>query len=137
MASDGQMIKCTGFTLMLSLSALALADTDGDAVNERIPVSRAELESHWQVDCATALTRLLAAAARPPNYNHCEITAEMVHDIKLCAFIYQAPGDNAEHPCPDYRRISTQLGQPGNLATDCPEFPASIAKQKNCTDEAL
>ena len=130
------MIKCAGFALLLSLPALALADTDGDAVNERIPVSKAELESHWQVDCAAALIRLQAATARPSTGDHCQITAELVHEIKLCAFIYQAPGDNAKHPCPDYRRLREQLGQPGDLVADCPELPASIAKQINCVGEA-
>ena len=130
------MRKCTGFTLILFLSAAAQADTAGDAVNERIPVSKAELESHWQVDCAAALTRLQAAVAHPSTDEHCQTTAELAHEIKLCAFIYQAPGDNTRHPCPDYGLLWEQLGQPGDLATDCPKLIASIAKQVNCAGEA-
>jgi hypothetical protein len=129
--SDRPMIKHAGVAPLLFLSALALAGDDGAAVNERIPVDRAELEAHWQVDCATAWTRLQAAAVRRPTQSHCGITPELVRDMKLCGFIYQAPGADSRHTCPDYRGVSQQLEKPGKLS-DCPTLPASIANKMNC-----
>ena len=61
------MINHTGIAILLLisllLSPLSLAGDNDDAINERIPVSRAEMEAHWQVDCAAAWEDLLTAAA--------------------------------------------------------------------------
>ena len=125
------MIKHAGVAPLLFLSALALAGDDGTAVNERIPVNRAEMEAHWQVDCATAWTRLQAAAVRRPTQDHCGITPELVRAMKLCGFIYQAPGADSRHTCPDYRGVAQLLERSGNPA-DCPNLLASIANRINC-----
>jgi hypothetical protein len=123
------MVKHAGFAPLLLLSALALAG-DGDAVNERIPVSRAALEDHWQVDCAAAWARLQAAAQRPTQ-KQCEITAGLAQEIKLCAFIYQTPGENTAYDCPDYRSAAQLLQRTGN-SKDCPELASLIATELNC-----
>jgi hypothetical protein len=113
------MIKLTELALLLFVSSLALADNGGDAVNERIPVNKAALEDHWQVDCAGAWARLQAATTRPSMQDHCEISAGLVREIKLCAFIYQAPGETSRHKGPDYRGVSQLLEQSGDMA-ECP-----------------
>jgi len=129
------MTKCVGFFLVLSLSAFALADNDGDAVNERIPVDKAELEDHWQLNCAAAWAQLQAAMPGRSTNDQCEITPELVREITLCSFIYQAPGDSSQHECPDYRGISQLLKQAKKRA-ECPELPSSIANRMKC-DQAI
>ena len=91
---------------VLALTApLAPASDSSDAVNERIPVKKLELEKHWRVDCARAWETLHSSA------ESCQISAELQRQIKLCAFIYQAPGDSASEDCPDYREASERLRQ--------------------------
>lgn len=128
------MIKCTSFALFLSLPALALAGNDGDAVNERIPVDKVQLEAHWRVNCAAAWSRLQKVAAAHSTTDQCQIGADLAREIKLCAFIYQAPGDDSTHQCPDYRGISRQLEQSREMA-GCPQLPTSIANQAGCDSE--
>ena len=125
------MLNYAGFAALLFLAVLALAGNGGDAVNERIPVSKAALEDHWQVDCASVWARLQAVAAQRSTQDHCGIPAGLAQDIKLCAFIYQPPGADSRHTCPDYRGVSQQLEQAGESA-DCPKLPASIANKMNC-----
>jgi hypothetical protein len=125
------MLRHAELALLLLLSALALADNGGDAINERIPVNNAELEAHWQVDCAAAWDRLQTAAARHSTQEQCEIIARLAQDIKLCAFIYQPPGVNSQHTCPDYNGVSQLLERSGELA-DCPNLTSSIAHKLKC-----
>ena len=125
------MIRHSCFALLLSFAALALAGSDGDAVNERIPVDKKELEDHWQVNCTNAWTRLRASAARQPTKDNCEISTEMVREIKLCTFIYQPPGENSRHKCPDYRSVAQQLALSG-ATEDCPSLSPSSANQLDC-----
>jgi hypothetical protein len=110
------MTKSTCCALVLSLSTLALADVDGDAVNERIPVDKKALENHWQVNCADAWARWQTSAAERSTRGHCEKSTDLAHELKLCAFIYQPPGANSQHQYPDYRGASQQLEQPPELA---------------------
>jgi hypothetical protein len=114
------------------LSPLSLAGDSDDAVNERIPVNRAEMEAHWQVDCAAAWEQLLAAAAQstkqPINTNNCGIPDQLRREIQLCAFIYQAPGGNSGHDCPDYRGVSEYLDD-ADKSSKC---PASILQMLGC-----
>jgi hypothetical protein len=133
MASDRRMKKYPGFVLLLSLAAPALADSDGDAVNERIPVERAALEEHWQVDCAGAWARLQDAVAQRSTRDHCGVSAALVREIKLCGFIYQPPGEDSRHQCPDYRGVARQLELSG-ASGDCPELPPALARQLDCAD---
>ena len=45
--------------LLVCLAPLVMAATPvSDTVNERLPVSRVELEAHWQVDCSAAWAEL-------------------------------------------------------------------------------
>ena len=125
------MPKYAGLAPLLFLSALALASSGGDAVNERMPASKAALEDHWQVDCESALARLQAAAARRSAQDHCGIPAGLAQEIKLCAFIYQPPGDDSRQKCPDYRGVSQLLQSSGNLA-GCTNLPTLIANNMNC-----
>ena len=128
------------------LSPQSLADGNADAVNERIPVTRAEMEDHWQVDCAAAWKHLLAAAApftkQPTTTDNCGIPSQLRRDIQLCAFIYQAPGGSPGQDCPDYRGVSIQLNEadqsgkcPGSILqkTDCQ--PANRLRQQQATGE--
>lgn len=125
------MLKHAGFAPLLLLSALALADNGGDAVNERIVVTKAALEDHWQVDCASAWARLQTAVAQRSTQDHCGIPPGLAQDMKLCAFIYQPPGDNSSHTCPNYRSVSQLLEKSGDLV-GCPNLPTSIVSNMNC-----
>jgi len=83
----------------------ALADGSSSAVNERIPVARAEMEAHWQVDCASAWARV--SALRAEAGEQCAIPAGLLREIRLCAFIYQPPGDDVAHTDLDFRSVAT------------------------------
>jgi len=130
------MINHTGIAILLLisplLSPLSLAGDNADAVNERIPVSRAEMEAHWQVDCVAAWEHLLAGAAQPTKQptdkDNCGITDQLRRDIQLCAFIYQAPGGDSGHDCPDYRGVSKHL----NAAGKSGKCPTSIVQKVDC-----
>ena len=130
------MINHTGIAILLLisllLSPLSLAGDNDDAINERIPVSRAEMEAHWQVDCAAAWEDLLTAAAlstkQPANKDNCTIPGQLQREIQLCAFIYQAPGGDPDHNCPDYRGVSKRL----NAADKSGNCPASILRNADC-----
>lgn len=92
-----------------SLVAAVVCADDGssDAVNERIHVTPEEMESHWQVDCANSWARAVElrkkadspACAPPPN---------LLRQLKLCAFIYQPPGQQLTHFGPDYQSAAAQ-----------------------------
>jgi hypothetical protein len=114
------------------LSPQSLADDSADAVNERIPVNKAEMEAHWKVDCAAAWEHLLAAAAQPTkqstNKDNCGITGHLRREIQLCAFIYQAPGGDPDHNCPDYMGVSKRL----NDADKSGKCPVSFLQEANC-----
>jgi len=88
---------------LLLASPLALAGATSDAVNERIPVSAAELEAHWQVDCRAVWDRLLAQAHQALASDRCDIPAATRRDVELCAFIYHPPGGASRRDCPDFR----------------------------------
>jgi len=132
----GLMISHTGIAILLLIAPLlsppSLAGDSADVVNERIPVNRTEIEAHWQVDCAAAWEELVAVAARPTkqptNRNNCIITVQLRREIQLCAFIYQAPGGDSKHDCPDYRGVSKYL----NEADKSGKCPASILQMPGC-----
>jgi hypothetical protein len=104
------------------------------------------MEAHWQVDCAAAWGHLLAVAALPTkqttNKANCGIPSQLRREIQLCAFIYQAPGGDPGHDCPDYRGVSKYLNNadksgkcPGSILqkTDCQ--PANRLRQQQATGE--
>ncbi len=86
------------FFLAIAVTSSAVnADPQTDAVNERLPASMADREQHWGVDCAEVATRtrtLLISGDCPP--------AELTHQIRLCGFLYQPPGDLPVATCPNF-----------------------------------
>lgn len=88
---------------LLVLAPLAWGGTEADAVNERIPVSRAALEAHWRVDCDASWNRLGSAGDLSRAGESCLIPADLRDQLQLCAFIHQPPGGSRDDGCPDYR----------------------------------
>ena len=119
-------------TLLAPLSlAQGSSNVDPNAVNERIPVSKAEMEAHWQVDCAGAWAGLQHLLLGSSSRKGCEIPEKLRRDIQLCAFIYQAPGDNPESQCPNYQGASEQLQIVGEAA-DCNQLQRAIPLNGSC-----
>jgi hypothetical protein len=125
----------TFLLLLLLLSPLALADNNSNAVNERIPVNAAEMEAHWQVDCSTVRESLLLVAVQTSSEPDCGIAAKLRQDTQLCAFIYQAPGTNTQHKCPDYSGVSEHLQQAIKL-TQCARLFSDIREKLACKIKA-
>lgn len=99
--------------LVLLCSPLVSAAPASDAVNERIPVSRADMEAHWGVDCRGLWLRLEGQLGQPSASGQCAISPAVRHELELCSFIYQPPGAVAEHGCPDYRGLLGRLDSTG------------------------
>ena len=115
--------------LLLLLPATGLTENQSNAVNERLPVTRAELEAHWQVDCQAnwaAIKNRRSSADCPPD-------AELLQALQLCAFIYQPPGEEPAAVCPDYRGLLQHLKTspaPGN----CDPLAHWLSQQPTCRD---
>jgi hypothetical protein len=93
-----------GLCILSLLWPMTLLADSSDAVNERLPYAREELEAHWQVDCAANWRALQKLASRfTPGLVSCETTAELRRALQLCAFIYQPPGEPVDNACIDYR----------------------------------
>jgi len=122
--------------IVLLLSPLALGDSNSDAVNERIPVRKAELEAHWQVDCASALHELLVMAAPGTIDPNCSIPTELRRNIQLCAFIYQPPGGRTDHQCPDYSGIHEHLNRVSE-SSQCSNLNPAIIRMVDCGEKTL
>jgi hypothetical protein len=91
------------------LSAMAGAESVSDAVNERIPVSKAELEAHWQIDCRASWAGLADKVTGVGAGEHCGISAATRRVLELCAVVYQPPGEALSPNCPDYRAALAAL----------------------------
>jgi len=101
------------FRLLLLLPApLVLADSSSNAVNERIPVRKAEMEVHWKVDCAGSWATFVELRDRAAG-EACTMPAELQRQLQLCAFIYQPPGEEVTHSYPDYRAATGTGGGEG------------------------
>jgi hypothetical protein len=118
--------------LLLLLSPLVLAGDNGDAVNERIPVTKIEMEAHWQLNCTEAWAQLRTATTDPAAAGNCGFSAELIREIRLCGFIYQAPGEQVRHRCPDYRSASSLLEQ-RSAATPCSQMLSAIGNLMDCS----
>jgi hypothetical protein len=116
--------------LLLSLAA-SLAASESDTVNERIPVSQAELEAHWHVDCAKVSDFLARAVSGSMAGEACGLRPELRRRLQLCTFIYQAPGSNSDHICPDYRGALEVLERAGP-ADDCAAFEILLHTLEDC-----
>ena len=113
---------------LLSGSLLALCAAAGafgaasDLVNERIPVTRAEMEAHWHIDCSALLERYNRALRERFRGAPDEMLQDMAREATLCSFVDAA---RREERCPDYSAISAVLqgvvgmrgegGDPGQL----------------------
>lgn len=91
------------FVACAFLVPLAVAEPASDTVNERLPVSAAELEAHWRVDCGATWAAVSASVGLPGAGRPCDISAEVRRVLELCVYIYQPPGDAMVPTCPDYR----------------------------------
>jgi len=118
------------FCLLLFLVAPALlADSNSSTVNERIPVRRAELEAHWKVNCGDSWVRLTGLLGKSVTAE-CGIPPGLQREIKLCGFIYQPPGDELSHPCPDYRSADLYLEQVSR-ESNCPVLADLLVSGRN------
>ena len=97
-------------TLAMGLPAVAVgAGSVADAVNERIPVSAAELETHWGVDCLATWATLSGQVEKSEAGEECLVSPQLRRPLELCVFIYQRPGDAVSLACPDYRGALAML----------------------------
>jgi hypothetical protein len=108
--------------LITLLSAQAHTRTDTDAVNERIPVSRYEMEEHWQVDCAATWRELADLEASNTGAE----TGQFLTRLQLCSFIYQPPGSEYSN-CPNYRLAEASLRD-----EDWPQLRQLLSDASHC-----
>jgi hypothetical protein len=118
--------------LLLLLPLVTFADADTDAVNERLPVRKAELESHWQVDCLGSWSAVTEAFEQGPEPADCRPAPEQRRQLELCAFIYQPPGEISRHDCPDYRGLLRLLD--ATPARDCDQLAGWFGTRTDCAD---
>lgn len=116
--------------LVLTLSPQAASDSS-DTVNERIPVRKAELEKHWQINCHDAWIDLQQALMQAP-VDGCSIPPRLHREFKLCSFIYQPPGtEPVPDSCPNYRGISTVL-QHNSSESECLSVQKFLENHDTC-----
>lgn len=84
-----------------------------DVSNERIQVSGAELEQHWQLDCRGMLddynNLILTKAASDLREIKADVLRDLASVAQKCSFIYNQKGTGREIACPDYKRVSDNL----------------------------
>jgi hypothetical protein len=88
--------------LLLSTAPWLLADSNSNAVNERIPVRKAEIEAHWNVNCKHNWARMEKLRSRSGG-EKCVLPPDLQRQLQLCAFIYQPPGEESTHSGPDFQ----------------------------------
>ena len=115
--------------LALLLAPLPLNADDSDTANERIPVTRSEMEIHWQVDCTDTWNGLVKAGKSAAKSLDCDMARKFSRAVQLCAYIYQPPAGDVLDNCPDYRAAYSAMQD-----TDCLGL-ASALESKNCSDE--
>lgn len=99
------MFKMMTFLVLYS-AGIILADSD--AVNERIPVQKIEMEEHWGVDCQKTLASL---SIRLETSTSCAADTQVRKALELCMFIYQPPGQELTRTCPNYRELHSLLSR--------------------------
>ena len=102
------LLKKTLIPVLLTPMAL-LADVS-DTTNERIPVTRAEMEDHWQLDCSASWGSLAKVASNSLELGSCQVSADLMRKIQLCEFIHQPPGSSRPSDGPDYKKAGQILG---------------------------
>jgi hypothetical protein len=124
-----------GLLALLLLAPLTLSANTGDTANERIVVTKPELEAHWQVDCAETWSILTRAIAALPSRERCDIAPDLqrsiLRSIQLCVFIYQPPGASSPDNCPNYRAAHSAV-----LQGDCRRLTSLLA-QPACSDSKI
>ena len=113
--------------LLLLLPATGFTENQANAVNERLHVTRAELEAHWQIDCQANWARInnhADSAACPPD-------EKLVQALQLCAFIYQPPGEEPAAVCPDYRGLLGHL-EASPASGNCEKLAHWLSQQPTC-----
>ena len=83
------------------------ADSNSNAVNERITVTPVEMESHWQVDCAASWARAIELREKAGSLD-CALPTGVLRELKLCSFIYQPPGQQHAQSGPNYQSAAAQ-----------------------------
>lgn len=99
------MVLLRLFLVLFLVVPGGVAAPASDTINERIPVSRAELEAHWKVDCRATWSAVQALADGALAGKSCRIGPESRRILQLCVFIHQPPGGADTHTCPDYRAV--------------------------------
>ena len=107
------MVFLLRFLVLMLVSSFTQADGNSNAVNERLPVRKAEMETHWQVDCARSWANKVELRGKP-GAQDCVIPQGLQRQLQLCAFIYQPPGEQAAHTGPDFRAAFTDKGTKGD-----------------------
>lgn len=115
--------------LLLLLPATGFTENQANAVNERLPVTKAEMEAHWQVDCQANW----AAIKNHSGTDGCPPDAELLQELQLCAFIYQPPGEEPAAVCPDYRGLLGQLDA-SPASGSCKNLARWLSQQPTCHD---
>ena len=82
---------------------MTLAADNSDTANERIPVTKKEMEIHWQVDCSKIWDSLAGVAQKFTSSGSCSIPIDLLQNLQLCAFIYQPPASPSPSNCPSFR----------------------------------
>ncbi|MCB1694758.1 MAG: hypothetical protein H6984_00455 [Pseudomonadales bacterium] len=113
------------------LCQIALADSTSNAVNERIPVSSAALEAHWNIDCQSAWSTLETMVTEVASGGHCAIDRETRREIQLCAFVYQPPGEEQSRSCPDYRAALSLITE-ADAANRCAALARLLQTAQTC-----
>ena len=98
---------------LMFVSFFLHAGPDSNAVNERLPVRKAEMEAHWQVDCAHSWARKVELGDMA-GAQRCVLPPDLQRQLQLCAFIYQPPGEQVAHAGPDYRAAFADIGTQGD-----------------------
>lgn len=119
-------MKLTLLILALIFPPMALGASDDDAVNERPPVTPADLELHWSVDCRDTWNALRASL----DAGRCPLSDEGVHQLRLCTYIHQPPGKDHGATCPDYRGALERALDSGN----CASLADFVSRQPQCPE---
>ncbi|MEZ5567590.1 MAG: hypothetical protein R3E54_04470 [Halioglobus sp.] len=108
------------------------AEPSPGLLNERLPASNAEREAHWQVDCTSTWGNVLAAA----DEQNCAAGDALRRELRLCAFIYQPPGEASDQECPDYQGAWEAIGSDAALLdAHCEQLRTFLAGLGRCAQQ--
>lgn len=93
-----------------TLTSQSLPAQTDSIVNERIPVTAQQLESHWKVDCGAALKQAEHFLAKSTEVSHDVHEDSGLHsDIEKCMYIYNSPNSAHYSDMPDYKALLDKL----------------------------